>query len=305
MHGATMDNKSKILVAGATGFIGRSLVARLHADGHTVRCLSRRPRPMPDGVEMMIGDLQDLSSLQRALEGIDTAYYLVHSLDSGENSYAKRDQQSAENFITMADQHRLRRVIYLSGLGNPQTNLSGHLRSRQQVAEILKDGRAQATILRAAIIIGAGSASFEILQFLVKTQLLLPEPEGLESRCQPIALTNVIGYLVGCLTEERTADQTFEIGGPEVLTYRQMLEVFAEIAGTVNLFFPVPFYTPKIAAALIGSLSTINSDVALALLEGLKDDVICTENRIRDLIPQVLIPYAEAVRNALAEKRER
>jgi uncharacterized protein YbjT (DUF2867 family) len=167
------------------------------------------------------------------------------------------------------------------------------------VADILCSGTYQTTVLRAAIIIGAGGASFEILRFLVKTQLLLPEIEWLATRCQPIAVTNVVNYLVGCLDDERTAAQSFDIGGPEILTYREMLEIFAEVAHTKNLFLPIPGYTPRIAASLIGALSSINSNVALALLEGMANEVICTEGRIRQLIPQRLVPYADAVRKAL------
>lgn len=296
-----MSDKPKILVTGAGGFIGRRLVGKLLADGYPLRCLSRRKVAAPAaGVENVIADLLDPDSLRDALDGIDTAYYLVHSLDAGEKDFAARDRAAAENFVAAAERAKLRRVIYLSGLGAHE-ELSDHLRSRHEVGEILRRGNFATTVLRAAVIIGAGGSSFEILRFLVRTQPVIPDLPGLRTRCQPIAVDNLIGYLAGCLSAEATAGATFDIGGPEILSYREMLEHLAQVAGHVNLYFPTPVFSAWLTSRLIGLLSPVKSEVALALLKGLNNEVVCRENRIRELIPEPLIPYDRAVALALEE----
>ena len=296
-----MADKPKILVTGAGGFIGRRLVDRLLADGYPLRCLSRRERAASTaGAENVIADLLDPDSLGAALDGIDTAYYLVHSLDAGEKDFAAKDRAAAENFVAAAERAQLRRVIYLSGLGAHE-QLSEHLRSRHEVGEILGRGNFATTVLRAAVIIGAGGSSFEMLRFLVRTQPVIPDLPGLQTRCQPIAVDNVIGYLAGCLSAEATAGATFDIGGPEILSYREMLEHLAQVAGHVNLYFPTPIFSAWLTSRLIGLLSPVKSEVALALLKGLNNEVVCRENRIRELIAEPLIPYDRAVALALAE----
>ena len=296
-----MADKPKILVTGAGGFIGRRLVDRLLAGGYPLRCLSRREKAASTaGMENVVADLLDPKSLGAALDGIDTAYYLAHSLDAGEKEFAARDRAAAENFVAAAERAKLRRVIYLSGLGAHE-KLSEHLRSRHEVGEILGRGSFATTILRAAVIIGAGGSSFEMLRFLVRTQPIIPDLPGLRTRCQPIAVDNVIGYLAGCLTVEATAAATFDIGGPEILSYREMLEHLAQVAGHVNLYFPTPIFSAWLTSRLIGLLSPVKSEVALALLKGLNNEVVCRENRIRELIPEPLIPYDRAVALALAE----
>jgi uncharacterized protein YbjT (DUF2867 family) len=156
-------------------------------------------------------------------------------------------------------------------------------------------------VLRAAVIIGAGGSSFEMLRFLVRTQPVIPDLPGLRTSCQPIAVDNVIGYLAGCLNVEATAGETFDIGGPEILSYREMLEHLAQVAGHVNLYFPTPVFSAWLTSRLIGLLSPVKSEVALALLKGLNNEVVCRENRIRELIPEPLIPYNRAVALALEE----
>lgn len=300
-----MDTKPKILVTGATGFIGQRLVRQLLSENYPLRCLSRREKPgLPEGVETARGDLFNPDSLARALEGIDTALYLVHSLDAGEKKFARKDRMAVRNFVAAAEHAKVKRVIYLSGLGDEET-LSEHLRSRHEVARILQTGYFQTTVLRAAIIIGAGGASFEILRFLVKTQPVIPDLPELETRCQPIAVDNVIGYLAGCLKEEATSGQSFDIGGPEVLSYKEMLERMAKVAGDVNLYCPTPLFSAWLTSRLIGLLSPVNAEVALALLKGLKNEVVCRDSRIRELIPQPLIPYEEAVAIAFRERSKR
>jgi uncharacterized protein YbjT (DUF2867 family) len=298
-----MQDKPNILVTGATGFVGARLVGHLLAANYPLRCLFRRAEPgLPKGVDAVRGDLLDPQSLSGTFTGIDTVYYLVHALDAGVSRFARRERIAARNFVAAAEQAGIRRVIYLSALGDDAA-LSEHLRSRQDVERILRSGRFETTVLRAAIVIGAGGASFEILRFLVKTQPVIPALDGLQTRCQPIAIDNVIGYLAGCLEVESTAGQSFDIGGPEVLSYRQMLERLARVAQDVNLYFPVPFFSPWLASRLIGFFSPVKSSVALALLKGLGSEVVCRDNRIRELIRQPLIGYDEAVARALRERK--
>jgi len=296
-----MTQKPKILVTGATGFVGRRLVDRLLDEGFPVRCLSRSDKTfLPKGVELATADLLDPESLRFCLNGIDTAYYLVHSLDAGEQAFAAKDRLAAENFVAAAERSKVRRVIYLSGLGAHE-QLSEHLHSRHEVGEILRQGQFATTVLRAAIIIGAGGSSFEILRFLVRTQPVIPDLPGLQTRCQPIAVSNVIDYLVACLPVEGTAGQTFDIGGPEILSYREMLEHLAKVGGHVNLYFPTPVFSAWLTSRMIGLLSPVKSEVALALLNGLNNEVICRDQRIRKLIPLSLISYDQAVAAALDE----
>ncbi|PLX79482.1 MAG: NADH-binding protein [Desulfuromonas sp.] len=294
----------KILVTGASGFIGSRLWPALVAAGCDVRLMSRRKEEAaPHEVELVYGDLSKKESLATALKGVDTVFYLVHSLDASKEQFDRVDRELAANFVAAAKDAGVRRVIYLSGLGEARGEqpLSLHLESRKEIGRILQKGDFATTILRAAIIIGAGGASFETLRFIVKTQPVIPVIPELDTKCQPIALENVIDYLVGCVFEEQTAGHSYDIGGPEVMSYRQILEGFAEAIGDVNLFLPVPYYSSKLASMLIGSLSTLKSDVVFALLEGLGNEVICQENSLRELIPLKLIPYRKAVNIAMKE----
>jgi uncharacterized protein YbjT (DUF2867 family) len=290
-----------ILVTGATGFIGRLLRKRLLADGFPVRCMVRRAAPpMPDGAETVRGDMLDPATLGRALEGIETAYYLVHSMSGGRAGFERRDREAAENFVEAANRARVRRVIYLGGLGETGDDLSEHLRSRLEVAEILKQGTFATTFLRAAVIIGAGGASFEMVRSLVERLPLMITPRWVMTRCQPIAVADVIGYLAGCLTDERTAGRTFDIGGPDVLTYREMMERLARIEGRKLYILPVPVLTPKLSSYWVGLITPVPPSVSMPLIEGLKNEVVCRDSAIRDLIPLPLTPYDDAVRSALS-----
>ncbi len=297
-----MDENPTVLVTGATGFIGRRLVNRLAQQGVSLRCLSRQHRPDTPGRQYCQADLFDRASLAVAMSGIKAAYYLVHSLDSGQASFAEKDRLAAENFVAAAEAAGVRQVIYLSGLGQGEGELSDHLKSRQEVAEILAAGKYQATVLRAAIIIGAGGSSFEMLRFLVKTQPVIPDPPQLDTLCQPIAVDNVIYYLAGCLQQPKTQGRGFDIGGPDVLSYRDMLKVMAEVSKTFNLYLPVPKLSAWLAGRFIGLLSGVDGNVAQALLHSLPHQVLCREDDLKELLPQRLHPYRESVEIAFAEK---
>ena len=300
---ASMETQRTVLITGAAGFIGRRLTERLVADGHQVRCMVRRAAAgIPAGAETVRGDLLDPATLPAALAGVDTAYYLVHSMAGGRTGFERRDHDAAENFVAAAHQAGVRRVIYLGGLGETGDDLSEHLRSRMEVADILKTGRFATTFLRAAIILGAGGASFEMVRALVERLPLMITPRWVTTRCQPIAVDDVIGYLAGCLTNERTAGRTFDIGGPDVLTYKEMMERFARIEGRRLCILPVPVLTPKLSSYWVGLITPVAPSVSMPLIEGLKNEVVCRENTIRELIPLRLTPYNEAIAKALHEE---
>ncbi len=290
-----------VLVAGASGFIGRRLVQALCAEGVRVRCLLRREGELPPGAECVMGDLLQAETLPTALDGVDTVYYLVHSMAAGRAGFERRDRNAAENFTRAATRAGVRRVIYLGGLGEAGEGLSEHLRSRMEVGSILQGGGFATTFLRAAIIFGAGGASFEMIRSLVERLPVMITPRWVETRCQPIAVGDVIRYLVGCMNEERTRGDTFDIGGPEILTYREMMERFAAIEGRRLLIIPVPFLTPTLSSYWVGLITPVKPSISMPLIEGLANEVICRENRIRELIPFELTPYDEAVRIALGE----
>jgi len=290
------------LVTGATGFIGSRLVRALLDEGYGVRCLVRRANvAFPSGVEKVEGDLLERASLTAAMTGIDTAYYLVHSMAGGRAGFELRERQSAENFTLAANKAGVRRVIYLGGLGETGQGLSEHLASRREVAEILKTGRFQTTFLRAAVILGAGGASFEMIRALVERLPVMITPRWVSTRCQPIAVGDVIRYLVGCLKDERTVGETYDIGGAEILTYRQMMERFARIEGKFTLILATPFLSPKLSSYWVGLITPVKPSISMPLIEGLRNEVICRDNRIRELIPLRLTPYDEAIRIALEE----
>lgn len=292
-----------ILVTGATGFIGRRLTAELSHQQRSVRCLVRQPDPhLPAEVEQVRGDLLEPLTLVAAFRGVEAAYYLVHSMAGGRSDFERRDRAAAENFAAAASRAGVRRVIYLGGLGETGDDLSEHLASRSEVAELLKKGSYRTTVLRAAVIIGAGGASYEMIKSLVERLPVMITPRWVSTRCQPIAVDDVIRYLIGCLDDDRTAGDAFDIGGPDILSYRQMMERFARICGTKNLLIPVPLLTPKLSSYWVGLITPVRPSISRPLIEGLKNEVVCVDHRIRQLIPFQLTTYDEAVRRALAEK---
>jgi uncharacterized protein YbjT (DUF2867 family) len=296
--------QGKVLVTGATGFIGKRLVEALLEEGFRVRAVLRRPGiTLPKDVETIPGDLLDRSSLDPVLAGIDTAFYLVHSMAAGRAGFERRDRQAVENFVSAANKAGLRRAIYLGGLGETGSGLSEHLASRLEVAGILKRGNFLTTVLRAAIIIGSGGASYEIIKALVERLPIMITPKWVSTNCQPIAVRDVIKYLAGCLRDERTAGNTFDIGGPEILTYREMMRRFAKIRGRNIVIVPVPFLTPKLSSYWVGLVTPAKPSIAIPLIEGLRNEVICRDTRIRELIPFPLTPFDESIRIAMAEER--
>ncbi len=290
-----------ILVAGATGFVGGSLVPALVSAGHSVTAITRDADSYdpPAGVSVVEGDLLNPSSLAGDFENIDVAYYLVHSLQAG-SEFAARDREAARNFAHAASKAHVDRVVYLGGLGETGEELSEHLRSRREVESILADGEYDLTTLRAAIIIGAGSTSFRMIRQLAERLPVMITPQWVRTPCQPIAIQDVINYLVGVLDEPKTAGQTFEIGGPDILTYEKMLRRTAQHLGNQLYIIPVPVLSPALSVYWVDLVTDVPKSVAHPLIYGLKNPVVVTDDRIREYLPIELTPFDTAVEQAIA-----
>jgi uncharacterized protein YbjT (DUF2867 family)/uncharacterized protein YndB with AHSA1/START domain len=296
-----------VLVTGATGYIGGRLVPRLLEAGHRVRCLAREPRKL-DGrpwasdprVEVVTGDASDIASLRRALEGCGAAFYLVHSMVAAGGAYAARDRAMAKAFARAAEDTGLERIVYLGGLGELGAGLSEHLASRREVEELLASGQTPVTVLRAAMIIGSGSASFEILRYLVERLPVMVTPRWVSTQSQPIAVRNVGQYLVDCLGVPETSGRTLDIGGPDVLSYRELMRIMAEERGLRRRYvIPVPVLTPRLSSLWIHFVTPISHRIARPLAEGLRNRVVCRDGEAQRLMPQKLLGVREAIRAAL------
>jgi uncharacterized protein YbjT (DUF2867 family) len=297
-----------ILVTGATGYVSGRLIPALLDAGYHVRAMGRnleklscRPWAGNHQVELVQGDVLKLDSLKKAVSGCQTAYYLVHSMIARGEKFVEADRMAAHNMIEAAEKMGLERIIYLGGLAEAKNvPLSKHLKSRIEVAEILHSGSVPTTDLRAPMILGSGSASFEILRYLVEHLPIMTTPRWVYSLNQPIAIRNVVQYLIGCLEHDETLGQTFDIGGPDILTYRDLLDIYAEEAKLKKrIIIPVPVLTPTLSALWIHLISPVPKSIALPLTEGLTSDAVCKENRIQAIIPQRLLTCREAIRLAL------
>lgn len=300
-----------ILIAGASGYVGARLAPRLLDAGYHVRTLARTPAKIasqPWGkhprLQIVQGDVFDRDSLSAALHSCQCAFYLVHSMAADVADFAAADRQAADNFVEAAVLAKIERLIYLTGLGDETDHLSEHLRSRAEVAHIFRRGAVPATILRAGVILGSGSASFEILRYLVDRLPIMITPRWIDTPCQPISIINVLNYLVGALTAKETIGKTFDIGQEEVISYRRLMEVYAEEAGLRRrIVIPVPVLTPRLSSYWINLVTPLPAALARPLVEGLRNPVVCHETRIRALIPQQLLDCREAIHDALEEIR--
>ena len=300
-----------VLVTGSTGYVGGRLVPQLLASGHRVRVLGRslaklqsRPWANDPLLEMAQADVLDLQSLKKATQGCWAAFYLVHSMAAGHKDFAEADRKAAVNMVKAAGEAGMERIIYLGGLGEETDSLSKHLKSRIEVARILQSGRVPTTFLRAAMILGSGSASFEILRYLVERLPVMITPRWVRNPVQPISIRNVLNYLQGCLENAETSGGTFDIGGPDILTYQRLLEIYAEEAGLAKRWIiPVPVLTPRLSSLWIHLITPVPAHIARPLTEGLRNPVVCRENRIRSLVPQDLMTCRETIRLALGRIR--
>jgi uncharacterized protein YbjT (DUF2867 family) len=299
----------RIAITGATGYIGGRLAPRLLDSGYAVRCLVRsrdklqgRAWTLDSRVEIRQADLTEEPALAHELEGCDAAFYLVHSMLSAAGDYAQRDQQLALTFARAAGAAGVGRIIYLGGLGETGPNLSRHLSSRRDVEGALASAGVPVTVLRAAMIIGSGSASFEILRYLVQRLPVMVTPKWVSTPCQPIAVENVIAYLVGVLSAPATIGGVFDIGGPETLCYSDIMRVMAEELGLPRRWIiPIPVLTPRLSSYWIHLVTPLSHKIAVPLAEGLKNPVVCRDNRILSLVPQKLLTVREAIGAALSQ----
>ncbi len=301
--------QGKALVLGASGYIGQRLVAALLAQGVSVRAAGRSLVRLKGfawsadpAVEFCEVDVLNESQILNAMDGCPIVYYLVHSMNSQQKDFVQADRLAAQRIVRAAENKGVQRIIYLGGLGDKQAKLSKHLRSRLEVAEILVSGKVPVTTLRAAMIIGKGSSSFEIMRYLVERLPLMVTPAWVSTESQPIAVENVLNYLTGCLSSPQTIGQSLDIGGPDILSYRKLMELYAEEKGiSRRLIIPVPILSPTLSSHWIQFITPYPAYIARPLAEGLKNRVVCQDYRIRDWIPQKLLTCREAIRRALAE----
>ncbi|MEU4892338.1 SDR family oxidoreductase [Streptomyces sp. NPDC044780] len=283
----------RCLVTGATGYIGGRLVPELLAAGHQVRCVARSPEKLRDHpwagrVETVRGDVTDEESLRAAMEGVDVAYYLVHALGTGPG-FEETDRRAARIFGRRARAAGVRRIVYLGGLtpyGVPERELSPHLRSRAEVGRVLLDSGVPTAVLRAGVIIGSGSASFEMLRYLTERLPVMVTPRWVRTRTQPIAVRDVLRLLVGCATLPDEVHRAFDIGGPDVLTYRDMMRRYAAVTGLRRrLIAPVPVLTPGLSSLWVGLVTPVPGTIARPLVESLRHEVVCAERDLAHHVP--------------------
>jgi uncharacterized protein YbjT (DUF2867 family) len=292
-----------ILVTGATGYVGGRLVPRLLAEGHHVICLARDPDRLAgrkwENVAIRQGDVLDYASLPPVLLGVEVAYYLVHSMAEGARGFEERDDLAAANFGKAAREAGVRRIIYLGGLGAGKAQLSSHLASRQHVGDVLRASGVPVTEFRAAVVIGSGSISFEMIRYLTERLPVMITPRWVTTRCQPIAIENLLDYLMRCLDEPLSVGQTIEIGGPDVLTYGDMMRQYAAARRLRRWLIPVPVLTPRLSSYWVDLVTPIPAAYSHPLIEGLRSEVIVRDPSAQEVFKIDLIPYRAAVRQAL------
>ena len=295
-----MTEPLTVLVTGATGFIGRRLVPELVERGMTVRAMTRRPDAYDGPGEPVGGDVHDADSLIAALKGVDVAIYLVHSLDDPE--FERKDAEAARTFGRVAAEAGVSQIVYMGGLGADGENLSPHLRSRREVEGLLGEAGVPVTVLRAAIVVGAGGISWELTRQLVKNLPAMVVPKWVSTMTQPIAVDDVIRYLAGVIGKEEALGRVFEIGGADRLTYLEMLQVAAEVRGGHRVpIIQVPVLTPRLSSYWLALVTDVDTTTGRNLIDSMSTEVVVNDHSIRDVVPGEPLTYAEAVRRALAE----
>ncbi|GAC1304215.1 MAG: SDR family oxidoreductase [Mucilaginibacter sp.] len=295
----------KILLAGANGYIGTRLIPVLLEHGHDVICLVRDKRRFHENsdystkVTLLTGDLLNAGSVQTFPEDIDAAYYLVHSM-TGNKDFAKLESDSAANFIRLLDTTHCKQTIFLSGITNDD-NLSPHLRSRRHVEDVLERGNAALTVLRASIIIGSGSSSFEIIRDLTEKLPVMTVPRWVNTRCQPIAIRDVLGYLYGVLLNKKAYNQTFDIGGPDILTFKQLMLVYADVRKLKRRIITIPFLSPKISSYWLYFVTSTSYSLAQNLVDSMKNETVCKDDAIKNIASRQCLTYNQALELAFTK----
>jgi len=292
----------KVLVAGSSGFVGRRLCPALQAAGHSVQAMTRHPDTYSGAGTPVYGDVHEADSLAAALAGCDAAYYLVHSL--GDADFTRRDADAAREFARAAADAGLGRIIYLGGLGDDGDDLSEHLRSRREVEHLLGSAGVPVTTLRAGIIIGHGGISWEITRQLVEHLPAMITPRWVRTRTQPIAVGDVIRYLVGVLEEPAAEGRTFEVGGPDVLAYVDMLRRVAVIEGRHLWVIPVPLLSPRLSSRWLSLVTDVDVPTGRSLIDSMSNEVVVRDQSIRELVDFEPMSYDEAVLAALGERAQ-
>lgn len=305
MTNSAPASPARILVTGATGYVGGRLVPRLLAAGHSVRCLVRDPlrlrgRAWFGRVELVPGDVLVPATLPAALAGVEVAYYFVHSLGGGA-AFSERDVTAARNFGAAARAAGVKRIIYLGGLGDATTALSHHLRSRQETGDVLRESGVPVTEFRAGVIVGSGSLSFEMIRYLTERVPVMICPSWVYTKTQPVAIRNVLEYLVAALAVPDSAGRIVEIGGAEVISYGDMMTGYARARGLRRWMLPVPFLTPRLSSYWVHLVTPIPATIAQPLVEGLRNEIVVRDDSARRLFPEIApMDYASAVAAALA-----
>lgn len=290
----------KVLVSGASGFVGRRLSTALIAADHQVMAMTRNPPDYDGPGEPVAGDVNDPPSLAAAAQGCAAAYYLVHSLDSAD--FRRKDADAATAFGEAAADAGLQQIVYLGGLGDDADELSEHLRSRREVEQLLGAAGVPVTTLRAGVIIGHGGVSWEMTRQLVERLPVMVTPRWVSTRTQPIAVNDVVRYLVGVLQLPEAADRAFDIGGPEVLTYLDMMRRLAAIEGRSLLIVPVPLLSPALSSLWLSLVTDVDTRTGRTLVDSMTNEVVVRDPAIRTLLPGELIDYDQAVLQALGER---
>ena len=294
-----------ILVTGSTGYIGGRLVPRLLDASHQVRVFARDPsrltgHPWATQVEVTQGDVLKPETIPPAMVGIDVAYYLIHSMSQGEKGFSDRDRRAASAFGEAAREAGVKRIIYLGGLGNQEEELSHHLRSRHETGDVLRESGVPVTEFRAAIIVGSGSISFEMIRYLTERLPIMITPRWVSTRCQPIAIRDVLGYMIQTLDRPESAGKIIEIGCPNPLTYGEMMKIYSEVRGLTRFLIPVPFLTPRLSSYWVNIVTPVPAALARPLIEGLSSEVIVRTPIAREIFPDIHpISYRRAVQLAL------